>query len=240
MPKIKTENPLKKTLAWLVHLYTASGGIFALLSIIAIDDQRWDLSLIWLMVCFFIDGTDGLFARKFKVSTVLPYMDGASIDFVIDFLSYAFVPAYFVYRSGLVPDSINFYLAAYIIITSAIYYGRQGMVSKKKQFKGFPVLWNLVVFYTFFIFQSGPIFNVCFILFFGILHFAPIEVSYPSKNLKQNPLPFILGTTMLLVFVIILWQYPLRNQYLILSAFLAFAYFIYLTVYYTWFRKGDS
>jgi phosphatidylcholine synthase len=231
---------LKKILAWLVHLYTASGGIFALLSIIAIDDQRWALSLTWLMICFFIDGTDGLLARKFQVSATLPYMDGKSIDYVIDFLTYAFVPAYFVYRSGLVPASLSFYITSFILLTSAIYYGKQGMVSNKKQFKGFPVLWNLVVFYTFFIFQSGPVFNVFFILFFGVLHFVPIEVSYPSKNLKENPLPFIIGTGMLVVFVSILWQYPVRNEYLILSAWLAFAYFISLTIYYTWFRQEKS
>ncbi|NND35207.1 MAG: hypothetical protein HKN76_21650 [Saprospiraceae bacterium] len=230
----------KKFTALLVHLYTASGGVFALLSLLAIDSSQYALAMAWLMVCFFIDGTDGVLARKFKVSEYLPEIDGKSIDYVIDFLTYAFVPAYFVFQSDLVPENLRMTTAIFIIYTSAIYYGKQGMVSQKKQFKGFPVLWNLVVLYTFFIFQSGQVFNLFFIAFFGLLHFAPIEVSYPSKNLKRNPVPFIVGIAMLLLFIIILYIYPERNQYLIFAALAAFAYFIYLTIYYTWIKKRSE
>ena len=212
----------KKFLALLVHLYTASGGIFALLSIIAINESAWSVAMSWLMLCFFIDGTDGLLARRFDVKKVLPTIDGQSIDYVIDFLTYAFVPAYFVYKSDLVTETLAIPSAIFIILTSAIYYGRQGMVSNKNQFRGFPVLWNLVVLYTFFIFEAAQWFNLCFILLFGFLHFAPIEVSYPSKNIRKNPLPFIVGITMLIVFIIILSLYPVKNRYLDSIALLAF------------------
>jgi len=196
--------------------------------------------MIWLMLCFFIDGTDGLMARKFRVQETLPFMDGKNIDFVIDFLSYAFIPACFIYRSDLVDANLRFPVAAFVIMTSAIYYGKKGMVSTVKQFTGFPVLWNLVVFYTFFIFRSGPTVNLMIIIAFGILHFVPIQVSYPSANLKKNPLPFILGTAMMGVFIYILKIFPEEYTILTFVSLAAFAYFIYLTIKYTWqYLKGE-
>ena len=228
---------MKKSLAWTVHLYTASGGLFALLAVACIDRMQFATAMIWLMVCFFIDGTDGLLARRFKVKELLPGIEGKDIDYVTDFITYAFVPAYFVYRSDLVDEVWRFPMAGYIILISAFYYGKKGMVSQKGQFTGFPVLWNLVVFYTFFIFAAGPLFNLVFITLFGILHFIPIQVSYPSKNLKKNPLPFILGTLMLLLFIGTLLIYPSTHILLTVIAYMAFAYFIYLTIYYTWIGK---
>ncbi|MCB0686154.1 MAG: hypothetical protein KDC53_06505, partial [Saprospiraceae bacterium] len=136
---------MKKVLAWLVHLYTASGGVFALLSLIAISDGAFATAMMWLMVCFFVDGTDGILARKINAREVLPNIDGKNIDYVTDFITYAFVPAYFVFRSNLVTEDFRLPLASYIILISAFYYGKKGMVSQKGQFTGFPVLWNLVI-----------------------------------------------------------------------------------------------
>ena len=227
---------LKKLFAWAVHLYTALGGVFALLAVIAISQNDFAGAMIWLMVCFFIDGTDGILARQARVRELVPIIDGQNIDYVTDFITYAFVPAYFVYQSALVPPDFRLPLAGYIILISAFYYGRKGMISQKGQFSGFPVLWNLVVFYTFFVFESTPIFNIIFILVFGILHFLPIQVSYPSKNLKKNPLPFIIGTSMLIVFIATLVLYPATYLIFKLIALAAFAYFIYLTIYFTWIK----
>ncbi len=226
-----------KIAAWLVHIYTASGGVLALLALIAINNHQWALSFIWLMICFFIDGTDGLLARKFRVGEVLPLIDGKNIDYVVDFLTYAFVPAYFIYESDLVSAPLRLSTAIYVILISALYYGKKEMVSEKMKFTGFPVLWNLVVFYTFFIFNSGPIFNLFFIFFFGILHFVPIQISYPSKNLRENAIPFVIGVIMLAVFVMILYLYPRRSGILTSLSIISFAYFIYQSIWFTWFSR---
>lgn len=226
---------MNKLIAWAIHFYTALGGVFAFLSLIAIDREEWAYSMLWLMVCFFIDGTDGLMARRFRIREVLPQIDGSKIDQVIDFITYAFIPAYFIFRADLTTSGLRLPLAAFVILISAFYYGKKGMVGAKGQFKGFPVLWNLVVFYTFFIFKAGYLFNTIFIILFGILHFIPIQVSYPSKNLKDHPFPFILGTLMLLVFIAILLIHPENHVVLTATSLAAFGYFIYLTIRYTWF-----
>ena len=191
--------------------------------------------MAWLVVCFFIDGTDGLLARRGRVSEVLPMIDGKNIDFITDFITYAFVPAYFIFKSGLVESSLAFESAAFVIVISAIYYGKQGMVSEKNQFSGFPVLWNLVVFYFFFVFNFDPLINTIFIFFFGVLHFLPIEISYPSKNISSDKGPAIVGFSMLFVLLAILYYYPSRITTLIILAYLGFGYFIFLSIKYTWF-----
>ncbi len=228
-----------KLFAWFVHLYTASGGLFALLSLIAIDQSNWAQAMAWLLVCFFIDGTDGFLARLGKVWETLPQISGKDIDYVIDFLTYAFIPAYFLYRSGILLPDLGLALAAYVIIISAIYYGRQGMVSEKNQFSGFPVLWNLVVFYCFFVFDLSQTVNSVLVIVFGIMHFLPIEISYPSKNVSQHKGPVMVGFTMLLVLMAILFYYPEKPLVLEILAYLGFAYFIILSIKYTWFSSSE-
>ena len=42
--------------ALLVHLFTATGAVFAMLAMLAAADQKWSLMFLWLVVAFFIDG----------------------------------------------------------------------------------------------------------------------------------------------------------------------------------------
>ncbi|HBR38830.1 MAG TPA: phosphatidylcholine synthase, partial [Sulfitobacter pontiacus] len=53
--------------ALLVHLFTATGAIFAMLAMLAAADERWDMMFLWLVVAFFVDGIDGPLARKYDV-----------------------------------------------------------------------------------------------------------------------------------------------------------------------------
>ena len=93
---------LEKSLAWSVHIFTASGLWAGFMAILAINHHNWRSAMFWLLACLIIDGIDGTFARMFRVKEVLPYMDGKTIDYVIDFATYAIIPAYFFYESELV------------------------------------------------------------------------------------------------------------------------------------------
>ena len=60
-----------------VHLYTASGAVLALLMLVAAF-QGEAVQALWLMFfSLLIDSTDGLLARRFRVSEALPFFDGA-------------------------------------------------------------------------------------------------------------------------------------------------------------------
>ena len=85
--------------ALLVHLFTATGAIFAMLAMLAAADERWDMMFLWLVVAFFVDGIDGPLARKYDVKTNAPEFDGVLLDLIIDYLTYVFIPAFALFLS---------------------------------------------------------------------------------------------------------------------------------------------
>jgi len=90
-----------------VHLLTASGAVFAMLAMLAAVEQDWSLMFLWLVVAFFVDGIDGPLARKYDVKTNAPQFDGVLLDLIIDYLTYVFVPAYALFKSGLLPGTLT-------------------------------------------------------------------------------------------------------------------------------------
>ena len=53
--------------ALFVHLLTATGAVFAMLSMLAAANHQWSLMFLWLGVAFAVDGIDGPLARRFDV-----------------------------------------------------------------------------------------------------------------------------------------------------------------------------
>src|SRR5687768_13802608 len=85
----------EKLLAWSVHLVTASGSVFGLLSLIAIMQEQWIFAFVCMAAAIFVDSVDGTLARLWRVKQVLPNFDGALLDNIIDYLNYVVVPAFF-------------------------------------------------------------------------------------------------------------------------------------------------
>ena len=230
-------SPIQKVLAWSVHVFTASGLLAGFMAILAIEQKDWKMAMVWLVVCLLIDGIDGTFARLFNVKEVLPHVDGKTMDYVIDFATYAIIPAYFFHQTELVSEMWRFPCTAVILLVSAIYYAREGMVSKDYYFIGFPVLWNLVVFYLFFVVQFSPIINTILIIVFAIMHFIPIKFAYPSQTSKLRVLTVGVTAIFFAILVGILHYYPVRKMWLAGSALLVVGYFGILAVYNTWIEE---
>ncbi len=58
--------------------------------------------MFWrLGAALFVDGIDGTFARRYRVAEVLPRWSGDTLDLVVDFITYVFVPAYAIAASGV-------------------------------------------------------------------------------------------------------------------------------------------
>ena len=49
----------RQSRALLVHLFTATGAVFAMLALLAAAREDWALMFLWLVVAFFVDGIDG-------------------------------------------------------------------------------------------------------------------------------------------------------------------------------------
>ncbi len=238
---------LDKAFAWGVHTLTASGVVAAFLSIVAISEERWKDAMWWLIVTLIIDGADGSLARKFRVKEVLPNFDGQIVDNIIDFATYAIIPAYFMYAMHiggdyLLPEEewIRFIITAAVLLTSAFYYGKKGMVSADNHFVGFPVMWNLVAYYLIFVFSWSPWVNFGCLVFFCVLHFVPIKFLYPSREASFFKLTIGIVVTFILSNFVLLYQYPDVYPVLEWIAIGTLAYFAAMGIYKTFFFKENQ
>lgn len=233
-------------MAWLIHIFTASGLIAGLMAIIAIGQNDWRTAMFWLLAALFVDGVDGTLARVFKVKEILPQINGKTIDTVVDFTNYAVVPAYFFYAAQLAGPALTLPLAFLILLVSAVYYGKEGMVSDDYYFVGFPVMWNVVIFYLVFVFpnrlqypdhfSATDLLAAAVIIICSILHFVPIRFAYPSRATRMK-IPTILATIVIMILMpLCVWFYPSVPGWLRMLAVANLSYFGALAIFDT-FRK---
>ena len=168
-------------IAWLAHAYTASGAVLAFLAARAVVDHDYRTAFFWLGVQIFVDATDGLLARALRVHERLPGFNGAKLDDIVDYLTYVFVPALFVWRAVLVPDSWTLWVAGAMLISSAYGFNRADAKTADHFFIGFPSYWNIVVFYLL-IARLPATLNGVVLLALAALVFVPIRYVYPSRT----------------------------------------------------------
>jgi phosphatidylcholine synthase len=162
----------------MVHLYTAIGGIIGVFALILVGYGRMSDAFLLLIVTMIIDSTDGILARRVRVSEKLPYFDGASMDNVIDILTYAWIPIYIIHKLQVLPSDL---LLIIPILASLYAYGQVNMKTEDSFFLGFPTYWNIVALYLYLL-RPTPEIATLIIVIPGILSFIPTRYLYPSKN----------------------------------------------------------
>ena len=182
--------------ALLVHLFTGTGAVFAMLAMLAAVDEKWSLMFLWLVVAFFVDGIDGPLARKYDVERNAPEFDGVMLDLIIDYLTYVFVPAYALFKSGLMPGWTGWVAIIIITFASALYFCDTRMKTKDNSFWGFPGCWNMLVLV---LFALSPNFWIMLILItvLAVTMFAPVKFVHPvrTERWKMVTLPMALSWT---------------------------------------------
>jgi phosphatidylcholine synthase len=166
--------------AFAVHLFTAAGVALGFVALIAAFERRWTVMFWCLGAALFIDGIDGTFARKYRVAEVLPRWSGDTLDLVVDFITYVFVPAYAIAASGLLPSVLAIPAALLIVVTSALYFADRNMKTPDNYFRGFPALWNAVAFYLF-ILKPAPWLTAAVIIVLAVLTFVPFKFLHPFR-----------------------------------------------------------
>ncbi len=132
-----------------VHLITASGAVLAMLSMLAAVEGKWSLMFLWLVAALFVDGIDGPLARRYDVTANWPNYDGVLMDLIVDYLTYVFIPAYALFKSGLLVGWTGWFSIIVIVYGSVVYFADTRMKTKDKSFSGFPACWNMVVLVLF-------------------------------------------------------------------------------------------
>jgi phosphatidylcholine synthase len=169
--------PLRKALAWAVHLFTALGAVLGTLALVAIHRGDFQLAAVIMVICFSIDAVDGTFARSVGVATVLPGIDGRRLDDMIDFLNFVIVPMVFMAAAGLVAP-----LAWIALAVLASCYGFSQVDAKTEDdfFLGFPSYWNILALYLWLL-DIAPWAGTLWLIGLALAIFVPLKYVYPSK-----------------------------------------------------------
>lgn len=221
--------------AWLVHLYTASSAVLALLAARAVIDYRFREGFAWLAVAIVVDASDGVLARIVDVKRRLPWFNGAKLDDIVDYLTYVFVPALFVWRSLLVPAPWAIPVASAMLLSSAYGFNRDDAKTADHFFTGFPSYWNIVVFYLFLIGASQMV-NAAILLSLGMLVFVPIRYVYPSRTPRWRAVTVMAGVAWGVVMLLMLWQLPVVSPVLLWASMAFPIYYILLSLAVGWRR----
>jgi len=167
-----------------------------MLAMLAAVEEKWSLMFLWLVVAFFVDGIDGPLARRFDVKKYAPQFDGVLLDLIIDYLTYVFIPAFALFKSGLLPGWTGWIAIIVITFTSAMYFADTRMKTKDNSFSGFPGCWNMVVLV---LFALSPNFWVilAIVALLAVAMFTPIKFIHPvrTERWRAVSLPMTLAWT---------------------------------------------
>jgi phosphatidylcholine synthase len=179
-----------RLLAFGVHILTALGAACALLALFAAVAGDWTLMFAWLGLALLIDGVDGALARRASVAEILPRWSGDILDYVVDFTTYVFVPAFAIAGSDLLPESVALPLALAIVVSGAIYFADRQMKTADNYFRGFPALWNAVAFHLF-ILKPPPAAAAVIIAVLVVLTFVPMRFVHPIRVTRLRVLTIL-------------------------------------------------
>ncbi len=185
---------LDQVRALAIHLFTASGALAGMMSLVHLFQDDVTRTLMWLGVALVIDSIDGPLARRYRIQEVLPQVDGAILDHVIDYSTYALIPAVFIYHFRFMPVGWNLAAAGLVVVTSLYCFANRSLKTRDNFFSGFPATWNLVVL-AFYILETPPALNVIVVVLCAALTFVPITFVHPFRVKAFRPI------TMALTFV---------------------------------------
>ncbi len=173
-------------MAWLAHVYTATGAMAAFFATAAIFNADYRLAFLWLFVQVVIDATDGFLARALRVKERLPWFDGAKLDDIIDYLCYVFIPALIVWRSQLVPAAWSMPVVAAMLLSSAYGFNRTDAKTEDHYFLGFPSYWNIVALYLFVV-RWPPHVNAIILLVLAIVRLcaSALRLSFEERGASR-------------------------------------------------------
>ena len=219
--------------AALVHVYTASGVLLALAATIEICSAAPDprLVFLYLAAAVLVDATDGPLARLAEVKRWMPSIDGRTIDDIVDYLTYTFVPLLLVWRMGWLPDPAVLWIAPALV---ASLFGFANTAAKDETggfFLGFPSYWNVVAFYAGFAHHLyGPGVNAVVLLLLALLTVLPVRFLYPNLAPKPWRGPIILGALAWLGLMLwLLRDYPLAPAWTVWVSLIYPAFYFWLS-----------
>lgn len=177
-----------------VHLLTASGAVLSMFAMLAAVEGKWSLMFLWLVVALLVDGIDGPLARRWDTPRNWPTYDGVLMDLIVDYLTYVFIPAYALFKSGMLDGWTGWFAIIVICYGSVIYFADTRMKTKDKSFSGFPACWNMVVLVLFAL-DPSPTTILVVVSFLTVAMFLNLKFVHPTrtKRWREITLPVSLA-----------------------------------------------
>ena len=211
--------------AWGAHGFTATGVVTAFLATLALFDNQPKACLIWLGVALLVDGVDGSLARKVNTQSVLPNIDGSVLDLVIDYLTYVFIPALFIYRYIDLPDYTPLLATSLILVSSLFCFCNVNMKSKDNYFQGFPAAWNVVALCLYIIAPPAWL-TLLSIIGLALLTLSQMKFLHPFRVRRFMPINIAVTFIWLLCSLLLILRHPDESP-LVMALWLAMsAYFL--------------
>jgi phosphatidylcholine synthase len=193
--------------AYGVHLLTASGVVFAFLAAAEVCAPAPDprLVFLYLAVQVLIDAADGPMARLWQVKLRAPQISGRTIDDLVDYLTYTFVPLLLVWRMGWVPDPAGLWVAPAMV---ASLFGFANTAAKDEGggfFLGFPSYWNIVAIYLGLMKGAvGPWPGAVLVVALTVLTVLPVRFVYPNLAPRPWRAPTLIGAVVWLALLVVI------------------------------------
>ena len=219
--------------SWLVHAYTASGVVLAFLTVIAVMEGDTVRGLWLFLAAMVVDGTDGFLARYVQVKRHVPWFDGALLDNIVDYITYAFMPMVLLWSAGYLGEGTSATVLAVIpLLASAYQFCRVDAKTDDHLFLGFPSYWNIAAFYVVVLdLQPGAVAGV--LLVCAVLVFVPIGYVYPSRTESLQTLTLVLTTVWLASYAVLLTQVPDPSAVWLAISIAYVVYYVALSLYLT-------
>ncbi len=165
-----------------VHIFTASGAVWAFLTAVAIVHERYALAFLWMTTAVFVDSADGTLARWVRIKQTAPRIDGRRLDDIVDFLNYTFLPLILIWRAGWLPEPCWLWTAIPLIASLMAFCNTTAKQDDEGFFVGFPSYWNVLAFYIALTYrQAGSYLVLGIVLALSLLSILPMRFVYPTK-----------------------------------------------------------
>jgi phosphatidylcholine synthase len=216
---------LRRSCAWAVHAYTATGAVAAFAATIDIVHGNYRRAFLLMVAATVVDATDGLLARLARVKEATPTFDGARLDDIVDYLTFVFVPILLLFQAGNLPQSWGSVVAAVVLLSSGYGFASTDAKTEDYFFTGFPSYWNIVALYL----HAGGLpagVNGAILLALSALVFVRIGYVYPTRTPVLRGLTNALCAVWGVMILAIIWTLPEVPGLLLIAS-------LFFPVYYT-------
>ena len=221
--------------AYSVHVYTASGVALAFLAALEMTRSQPDARHIFLLLfgTVFIDATDGPLARRWDVQRWAARIDGRTIDDIVDYLTFTFLPLVLMARMEWLPEPVWLWIVPALIASLFGFANREAKDETDGFFLGFPSYWNIVAFYAGFAQgATGVWFNAALVVGLAALTIAPVRFLYPNVAPQPWKALLLIGAVVwVAILLAMLVSYPRAPGWLIALSLVYPAFYTVLSVW---------